>query len=474
MNKTMVHFILAVLAAGWVQAAGPSATKDRPNVILIVADDLGYGDLGCYGQKKIATPRLDRMAAQGLRFTQFYSGATVCAPSRCVLMTGLHMGHCRVRGNADPAIQSLADEDFTLAEMLRQAGYATALLGKWGLGDEGVGEPGHPNRQGFDDFYGYLNQIHAHNYYPEFLWRNGRKEPLRNVVRPAGKEYGGFTGGVAQVKVDYSHDRVMDESLRWIAGHKDRPFFLYLALTIPHANNEAGKLGQEVPDQGDYASQPWGETEKNFAAMISRMDRGVGTLLDKLGEWGIDRNTLVIFTSDNGPHSEGGHDPAFFNSGGPLRGIKRNLYEGGVRVPMIAWWPGRVNTGVSDHIGYGGDLMATLAELCGASVPQKLDSLSFAPTLLGRGEPKAHGFLYWESYEGREAQAVRMGRWKGVRPRWHAPIELYDLDRDLAERDNLASAQPQVVDQIERIMQAEHVPSDRWPVPKRPRNKREP
>lgn len=460
------------LGAMLLMAASTAVCATRPNLIFIMADDLGYGDLGCYGQQVTQTPRLDQMAAEGMRLTQFYAGATVCAPSRCVLMTGRHLGHCQVRGNAghDTMIQSLRDEDVTVAEAMKSAGYATALIGKWGLGE--IDQPGHPLRQGFDYFYGYLNQVHAHNYYPEFLWRNTQRVKLPNVVHRVSRAYGGFRGGWATKRVAYSHDLLMDEARKWIDSHREGPFFLYLALTIPHANNErTGGTGNgaEVPDYGIYADRDWPDPDKGQAAMISRMDRGIGQLLDQLKTLGLARNTLVMFTSDNGPHMEAGNDPLRFNPAGPLRGLKRDQYEGGIRVPLIAWWPETIKPGqVSGHVGYFADLMATACHLAGVEVPPQTDSISFLPTLLGQQkDQKQHEYLYWEFYERGSAQAVRWGNWKGVRqPMLTGRIELYDVSRDPGEKYNL-ERRSQVVKKIRAIMKEAHVPHPNWKVPKR-------
>ena len=438
-------------------------------MIFILADDLGYGDLGSYGQQIIQTPSLDRMAADGIRFTQFYAGATVCAPSRSVLMTGQHMGHTHVRGNAsgpDMTAQSLRASDVTVAEILKSAGYETGLFGKWGLGEAGL--EGHPLKQGFDAFFGYLNQVHAHNYYPEFLWRNLEKAPLRNKVRRTERVYGGFHGGWATERNEYSHDVILREALEWIDGRKDTPFFLYLALTIPHANNEGTRAtgdGAEVPDFGVYADKDWPNPDKGQAAMITRMDRDVGMLLDRLQELGIDKNTLVMFSSDNGPHNESNHDLLKFNPSGVLRGIKRDLYDGGIRVPFLAWWPGTIEPGtVSNHIGYFGDLMATAADLAGTDTPPNTDSVSFAPTLRGHSDgQQAHHYLYWEFYESGSAQAVRLRQWKGVRkPMFTGPVELYDVSRDLGEKYNVARNYPEVVREVEGIMSEAHVQHPNW------------
>jgi len=455
----------------------------RPNIIFVMADDLGYGDLGCYGQKLIQTPNLDQMARDGMRFRSFYAGNTVCAPSRSVLMTGQHMGHTFVRGNAggDMSIQSLRDKDVTVAEVLKKAGYATALCGKWGLGDElPHAESGLPNRQGFDYFYGYLNQVHAHNYYPEFLWRNREKVMLRNKVVATGGGYGGFKGGYATKRVDYSHDLIAAEALKFIERSKDGPFFLYLALTIPHANNEGTRgtgNGQEVPDYGIYKDKDWPDQDKGQAAMITRMDRDMGRMLAKLKQLGIDDNTVVMFTSDNGPHNEGGHNTQRFTPSGPLRGMKRDLYEGGIRVPLIVRWPGKTPAdSISDHIGYFGDLMATAADLAGVDAPQNIDSISFAPTISGHpDQQKEHDYLYWEFYERGGKQAVRQGNWKAVRmPMFTGKTQLYDLSKDLGEAHNIADQHPEIARKLAALMDEAHVDHPNWKPRGKPSQKQPP
>lgn len=451
-------------------AADPAATTspEPPNIILIVADDLGYGDLGSYGQQQIQTPALDRMAGEGMRFTQFYAGSTVCAPSRSVLMTGKDTGHTRVRGNAsgETIKQSLRAEDVTLAEVAQQADYQTALVGKWGLGE--INEPGFPLDQGFDYFFGYLNQVHAHNYYPEFLWRNRDTVRLGNEVKRSNKTYSSFVGGYATKKVDYSHDLFAEEALAFVEENQQDRFFLCLTLTIPHANNEAGRQGMEVPKvDEEYADKDWPEVQQNGAAMITRMDRDVGRLLSALQEYGIDENTLVLFTSDNGPHREGGYDPDFFDANGPLRGTKRDLYEGGIRVPLIARWPGHVPAGTtSNHISYFGDMMATFANLMDVPAPDSLQSISLVPTLLGHPEEqRPHNYLYWEFYEQGSRQAVRVGNWKGIRqPMFTGPVELYNLETDLGEENNVAEENPDVVAELERVMNRAHQSSPDWEV----------
>ena len=439
---------------------------ERPNLVWIMADDLGYGEVGCYGQRVIQTPRLDRMAAEGMRFTQFYAGATVCAPSRSVLMTGLHQGHTRVRGNAgpdNPAAQALQAGDFTVAALLQSAGHRTALIGKWGLGDVGPAESGLPRKQGFDEFFGYLNQRHAHNHFPAFLWRNEERVKLPNVVTPIEDDGAGYA---TEAKV-YADDLFAEEAIRFAAGNKGRPFFLYWSMVIPHANNERTRAlgdGAHVPDYGPYAGNDWPPQDKGHAAMITRLDGYVGRFLDALQMHGLAERTLVIFTSDNGPHNESKHDLGRFQPAGPLRGIKRSLTDGGIRVPLIAWWPGKVPRGShSTHVGYFGDWMATAAELAGAPRPATADSLSFAPTLLGRPEAQQrHEFLYWEFHEGGFQQAVLyQGRWKGIRSAApDAPLVLYDLQEDIAEKTDVAGQHPDVVRKI-----ADYLATARSPLP---------
>ncbi len=456
-----------------------AAANEKPNIIFILADDLGYGDLGCYGQKVIQTPNLDRMASEGLRFRNFYAGCTVCASSRSVLMTGQHMGHTYVRGNGQGPEQALRAEDVTVAEVLKKAGYTTALCGKWGLGDDRPNDTGLPNDQGFDHFFGYLNQVHAHNYYPEFLWLDKSKMPLRNVVQRSARSYGGFVGGYATERVDYTHDLVMADALRFVEANKDGPFFLYLALTIPHANNEGTRMspdknGQEVPHYGIYADKDWPDPDKGQAAMITRMDHGIGLLLKKLKQLQIDENTVVMFSSDNGHHDEGNHDTERFDPNGPLRGKKRDLYEGGIRVPLITRWPGKSPAGqTTDHISYFGDLMATAADLAGTSTPSNTDSVSFGATLRGKSDtqPK-HEYLYWEFYEQGSKQAVRFGNWKAVRqPMFNGDVELYDLSKDLGEAKNVAVQHADLVAKAASMMEQAHTPNPNWKVRgKSPRN----
>ena len=450
-----------------------SLAQSKPNLIFIMADDLGYGDLGCFGQKLIKTPRLDRMAKEGIKFTRFYSGSTVCAPSRSVLMTGQHMGHTHVRGNAggDMTRQSLRDKDFTVAEALKKANYSTALIGKWGLGE--IGQEGHPLDQGFDYFYGYLNQVHAHNFYPEFLWKNFDKQMLRNEVQQIAKKgYAGFIGGAATKRIDYTHDLFADEALAWIGQNRDNPFFLYLPLTIPHANNEGSRMfgdGAEVPEYGIYDKMDWPKQDKGQAAMITRMDKDVGRILDHLEKLKIAENTLVIFTSDNGPHNEAKHNPERFNPSGPLRGMKRTLTEGGIRVPTLAWWPKTIAAGSQcDQPLYFGDLMATACDFSGVPKPKNLDSISFLPTLRGQtGKQARHQFLYWEFYERTFRQAVVVENWKLIRSGMDdQKIELYDLSKDIHEDKNLATEKPELAKKFIAMMEKAHVQHPSWQTPR--------
>ena len=455
MHRFSAALLLGVVlgSSALVSAAG------RPNLIYIMVDDLGYGDLGCYGQQRIKTPCLDRMASEGLRFTDHYAGNTVCAPSRCSLMTGVHGGHAFVRGNKEikPMGQlPLPEGTVTVARLLNDAGYRTALIGKWGLG--GPDSTGHPNQQGFDYFFGYVCQRHAHNYYPEFLFRNNEQVQLNNKVAQP-REDG---AGVATERNDYSHDFCVAEALQYIEENKDRPFFLYLAMTIPHANNEAGNEGMEVPSLGDYADLDWPLPQKGHAAMISRMDGDVGLLLQRLQDLEIEKDTLVLFTSDNGPHREGGNDPDFNDSNGPLRGIKRDLYDGGIRVPLIARWPGRVEAGTTtDHVSAFWDFLPTACELSGIDAPKGVDGTSYLPTLLGKtGDQRKHEYLYWE-YETQ--RAARMGKWKAVQKSPKAEIELYDLDADLGETNDVAGASPDVVKKIQVAFDEAHTDCEHFP-----------
>lgn len=447
-------FIMTIM--GWVGAhltgclGGTEKLSPRgPNIIFILADDLGYGDLGCYGQKLIKTPALDRMAGEGMRFTQHYSGSTICAPSRCCLMTGRHTGHATVRGNGDPGLTA---DDVTVLEVLKSAGYRTGVIGKWGLGD--INTPGRPSAQGADHFFGYLDQVHAHNYYPEWLWRNGQKVYLDNEVMPAVEKHPQARGGYAVKRNDYSHDLFTKEAMEFIKANRRQPFFVYLAYTIPHANSESflfGKHGMEVPGYEPYTGKDWPEAQKGLAAMITRMDRDIGGLLSLLKKLGIDENTIVFFSSDNGPHSAGLNDPHFFDSNGPLRGIKRDLYEGGIRVPLIVRWPGRIKPGTqSDHVSAFWDLLPTAAELAGVNSPWDIDGISYLPELTSGPQPK-HEYLYWEFHEKGGHFAVRKDNWKYILLP-DGKEELYDLSEDIGEQNDLSGTMPGIIAELSEIV----------------------
>lgn len=475
MRCTLIHDLqvvaLCFVLLAWSSdalASPQNSAEERPNIVFILADDLGYGELGCYGQKTILTPRLDQMAGEGMRFLQFYSGATVCAPSRSVLMTGLHHGHTRVRGNAgaaNPGAQALRHSDRTVASVLQQAGYRTALIGKWGLGDVGAAETGLPRRQGFDEFFGFLNQQHAHNHFPSFLWKDEEKVTLKNDLVPAGETGAGYSTNQAE----FADDLFAAEALRFVRNNRDQPFFLYWSLVTPHANNERTRSlgnGASVPDFGPYADRDWPEQDKGHAAMISRLDGHVGRLLDELRDLKIDRKTLVIFTSDNGPHNESRHDLKRFQPSGPFSGIKRSLTDGGIRVPMIAWWPGQIFAGsTSPHVSYFGDLMATASELAGVSTPDGLDSLSLVPVFKrDTNNVKTHEFLYWEFHEGGFRQAaLYQGRWKGIRGGGpDAPVRLYDLQSDPAEQTDVASKESDIAALVSDYLKNARSDSPDW------------
>jgi arylsulfatase A-like enzyme len=440
--------LLSVLAFTFVPGAiAQAADATKPNIVFILADDSGIGEFGCYGGEVIPTPNIDRLAQEGMRFTRAYSGSAVCAPTRCVIMTGQHPGHGLRRANQSKiGLLALDPGTATTARMLQGAGYATGGFGKWGLGNEGT--TGAAEKQGFDLFYGYYDQVHAHSYYPDDLTRNGVREKLP-----------GNAGGKGS---QYSHELIEAETLKFIeaSAKATKPFFCYAAWTLPH-----GKF--EIPSHAQFADRPWPESVKIHAAMIARLDTSVGRLMTKLRELGLDRNTLVIFTSDNGAAGPGLQT---FNATAGLRGSKRDLHEGGIRAPFIARWPGRIAARTtSDLITSHVDFMATAAELADAKAP-KNDGISILPTLLGRTQPAKREALYWEIYEGPAPfqQAVRMGKWKGYRSATKAPLELYDLDRDPAEAKNLASGHPDVVKTIEAIMAREHIPSPHYDAPEKP------
>jgi arylsulfatase A len=466
----MTRPLMAVALLLPLLLGSPAAQRGQPprppNILLIQADDLGYGDLSSYGQARFQTPALDRLAREGIRFTQYYAGSTVCAPSRAALMTGMHTGHGWIRGNGalPEGDTPLRPDDVTIAEVLRDAGYRTALIGKWGNGQPGTA--GQPTRQGFEYAFGPSDQRHAHRQFTDHLWRNGER--------------------VAVDPKDYANDLFTKEAGAFIERSDPRPFFVHLNYTTPHAELRVPDDSME-PFRGRFPEQPFVNAAADarqgggspdvaslgyrsqpapraaFAAMITRMDRDIGRLVEQLGAQGIDRQTLVIFTSDNGPHREGGADPAFFKSSGPLRGIKRDLYEGGIRVPNIARWTGTIPAGrVSNHIWAHWDMLPTLADLAGAKTPAGLDGMSMSRALRGEGQ-RSHPFLYWEFHERGFQQAMRMGRWKAVRLKIGTALELYDLDADPGEQRDVAAAHPDVVRKMEAALEAARTESPRWP-----------
>lgn len=420
-----------------------------PNIIFILCDDIGYGDLGCYGQKVIPTPRLDQLASESMRFTQCYTGSSICAPSRSVLMTGLHSGHTRVRDNfgivggvGDQKRVPLEPEDFTVAEMLKEAGYATGITGKWGLGEPD--STGIPTRKGFDEWFGYLNQRNAHSYYPPYLWHNEEKVILK--------------GNLDGQENDYSHDMIFDFACDFIRDNSDGPFFLYLPWTLPHGR-------YEIPDASAWDDKPWTDDEKIYAAMITKIDTQVGQIADLLRELGIKDNTLLFFGSDHGAARR--WEP--FGSCGALRGQKGTMYEGGLRTPMIVHWPARIPAGaVSDQVWYYADFMPTVADAIGMDAPDNMDGVSILPTLLGESQDLGERFLYWERFGGGFKQAVRWKNWKAVRnpsPRLlDEPLELYDLDGDIGEKNDVAADHPDVIAQIENFMKDARTDSPNWPI----------
>jgi arylsulfatase len=468
---------------------GCKKAKPPPNIIYILADDLGYAELGSYGQKMIRTSNIDSLAADGIKFTQHYSGSPVCAPSRCVLMTGKHTGHAYIRDNDempergdvwhDPALEGnrpLLPNTKTIGTILQEKGYITGAVGKWGLG--GPANSGEPNQQGFDFWYGYLCQRQAHNYYPTHLWKNTKKDILeeneyffphqkfpedKNPLDKA--SYDAYKGQT------YSMDRMVEEALGFIKNNKNTPFFLYLPFPVPHVSiqvpedsvKEYEGAFPETPYLGDKGYTPHPTPRAGYAAMITRMDREIGKILALLEELGIAENTLVMFSSDNGPTFNGGTDSAFFESAGPLRGLKTMLYEGGIRVPMIARWPGKIKPGTeTDHISAFWDVLPTITDILGIDPPDDIDGVSFLPTLLGQNEKQEkHEYLYWE-YKGK--QAVRIGKWKAYRPGVDQNLELFNLEDDIGEQQDLAAENPEIVAKIQEILQTARTKSELFPL----------
>ncbi len=449
----LVFFILIVFKLIKQNEVVQVSQFKKPNIIFIMADDLGYADLGCYGQKIIQTPNIDKLAKEGMRFTQTYSGSSVCAPARSVLMTGMHTGHTRVRGNFGlGGVKGLAgiegriplkEEDITVAEVLKNAGYRTGMIGKWGLGEPNT--EGEPNSQGFDEFYGFLNQRRAHSYYPDYVWKNRKKAML----------IGNSDGN----RKDYTHDIFANEAIEFIDRNQNNPFFLYLPLCIPHSN-------YELPDLGAYKHQQWDADAKAYAAMISLMDVTVGRIMQKLKEYYIDENTVVFFTSDNGA-AESSQIWKLFESNKPLRGVKRDPYEGGIRVPMIVRYPNVIAQGaISDLPWYFADVLPTLAELSGAQIPVSIDGTSVLATLKGGKQDLSNRKMYWEFYEKDGWRAARFGDWKaiqrGMHKKEHQPIEIYNINNDIGETNNLASKHPGLVEKAKQIFEESHIPSEHY------------
>jgi len=465
----IVSLVIVILSTSCKSKVSGEKEPARPNIIYILADDLGYGDVGFNGQSKFVTPNIDRLAADGMVFTQHYSGSTVCAPSRSALMTGLHTGHTPVRGNKEVQPEGqfpMPGVTYTLAEMLKEAGYKTGVFGKWGLGFPG--SEGDPNMQGVDEFFGYNCQRLAHHYYPYYLWHNQEKVMLE--------------GNQGNGQEDYAADLIHEKAIKFIDANQDHPFFLLYASPVPHAellmpqediDVFKGKFLPEKSYQGTdggekYRNGPYGSQENchaTFAAMVTKLDEQVGEIVEKLEEVGIAENTLIVFTSDNGPHKEGGADPDYFDSNGIYRGHKRDLYEGGIHVPMITRWPAKVEPGAeTSHISAFWDVMPTLAEMAGVRLSDTLDGISFLPTLTGEGTQAEHEYLYWEFHEKGGRIAVRKGKWKGVKYNVQKEpgkeIELYDLSLDPGETHNVAPEFPDVVEELTGIMKSARTESD--------------
>ncbi len=461
--KHIEKIILMATACGYPVAyaqAQQNVEKTHPNIVYIMVDDLGIGDLGCYGQKQIKTPAIDKLAANGVRFAQHYSGSTVSAPSRCALMTGKHIGHAYIRGNkgtkgpdGEQYDYPLKDSEVTVAEILKRQDYVTACIGKWGMG--GPESEGHPNKQGFDYFFGYLGQLNAHRYYPRFLWENETKINLNEEV--------------------YSPYLLLEKTLGFIEENKDKPFFIYLTPTLPHADLLAPE--EEVAPYADsffetpfthhhYANQP--KPRATYAAMVSRIDKDVERITAFLEEKGLLENTIIVFTSDNGVHAEGGHNPDYFNSNGAFRGIKRDLYEGGIRTPFIVHWPKQIKPGtVSYHASAFWDFLPTVCDIVKEEVPVTVDGISYLPELTGKGEQKRHSYLYWEFHEEGGKQAILKDNWKLIRLFVNQPektrLELYNISSDPSEQMNAVSQYPDKAVKMEQLMDQAHTPSTLFP-----------
>lgn len=466
-TNSMKRIVIVALQIIFFSQLTYSQKTSKPNIIFILADDLGYGDVGCFGQQKVLTPNIDKLAKMGLKFTQFYSGSTVCAPARCTFMTGMHTGHGDIRGNVTLKPEGqvpLHDSIITIAMLLKQAGYQTGAFGKWSLGF--ITTSGDPQKKGFDEFYGYNCQTLAHNYYPDHLWHNHDRVDL---------------SGNLKYDSAYSADLIHQQAMNFLKAKHNRPFFLYLPYTLPHADVIAPH--DEVYDYyvKKFNEQPIQVKTTNskahhfdpyphaaFAAMVARLDKFVGEIVNTVKEQGLEKNTLIIFTSDNGPHKENGGDPVFFNSSGGLRGIKRDLYEGGIRVPFIAYWKGITKAGTVNTMPLAlWDMFPTFLQIAGVKQAKNIDGISMLPALKGQKQ-NMHAYFYWELHESGGKQAVRFGNWKGVKldvsKRNDSPIELYDLNTDPQEKNNTASKHPDIVKQIEALMKEAHVPNAEWPL----------
>ena len=461
--KHLFYILVCLLFANELQA------QQKPNIIFIFADDLGYGDIGCYGQQKIETPNINKLAQQGIKFTQFYSGSAVCAPARASFLTGLHTGHTAIRGNksVEPEGQTpLPDSVITFVNLLQKNGYATAAFGKWGLGF--ITNSGDPNKKGFDKFYGYNCQSLAHDYYPPYIWDNHDKVDL-SVNKTSDSIY--------------SASLIHSKAIEYIKQTGNKPFFLYLPYTLPHGDvigphdelydyyvkkfNEQPLAGNDLKTRPHNMS-PEPQLHAQFAAMVARLDKYVGEVVTAVKEKGIADNTLIIFTSDNGPHKENGGDPEFFNSNGDYKGIKRDLYEGGIRVPFIAYWPGKIKPAVDGQLAALWDMYPTFLQLAGVQVKNNIDGISLVPTLLNNAKQNQHEYFYWEFHENDGRQAVRWGKWKGVRlavnKNADSQTELYDLEKDPQELNNIAVQNSAIVKQIENFIKKAHHSNKDWPL----------
>jgi len=479
--KTVASTIVSAGPLSLLSGIGMNACKrgagkrSKPNIILIMADDLGYAGLGCYGQKLIQTPNIDKMAEEGMRFTDFYAANTVCVPSRCGLITGLHPGHAAIRDNFKPPLENFAGymEDWpkelwppnvtTLGQVLKKAGYKTAQFGKL---EAGIPMPeGKMMEHGWDYWFGFRATGAAFQYYPIELWKNDEK-----ITFEANKAEDVRRPGIVGDKGVYSEDLFVEEILKFIRENQDGPFFIYFPTQVPHGRSPRDGDQIQVPDIGPYADRPWTHLEKLYAAMITRFDDHVGRIIQQLKKLGIDENTIILLTSDNGDENSYYEYTKRFEATGPLRGKKRFLYEGGIRVPMIARWPGKIKPYQTSDLPWAGwDIMATLADLAGVSPPEHTDGISVVPTLLGQPEiQKKREYLYWEHHMGKQ-QAVRMGKWKGVRfGGTKEPIELYDLSVDIGETNNVAEDHPEIVERMNAIMKEARENSEYtkfWPLP---------